>query len=216
METFVLSAQRRHVSGHKVRHLREEGWVPAVVYGAGQPADMIQVEAKAVEALLDRGGLTHLIELQGLNGGRDRVLIREIQRHPVRRTLLHLDFVRVAAGAKVRVEVPVVLVGTAPVTAGGAVVLQNIDAVEVECLPENLPEHVEVDISRLTDVHARITLADLRLPPGVVLHAERMDAPVVTVTVPRAVLHAEEEEETTGKAAEPEVIKKGKEEKAEE
>ncbi len=213
METYVLSAQKREVSGHGVRHLRAEGLVPAVVYGAGQPAAMIQVNAKEAEALLSRGGATHLVELEGLNGGRDRVLIREIQRHPLRRTLLHMDFVRVAAGAKIRVDVPLALVGVAPVTAEGAIVLQNADTVEIECLPENLPDHIEVDISGLTDTHARITFRDLKLPPGVQLLVEHQDAAVVSVSVPRAVLHAEEEEE--GAAAEPEVIKKGKEEEEE-
>lgn len=210
METYVLSVQKREVSGHGVRHLRTEGLVPAVVYGAGEPATMIQVNARDAEALLSRGGATHLIELEGLNGGRDRVLIREIQRHPLRRALLHMDFVRVAAGAKIRMEVPLVLVGAAPVTAEGAIVLQNVDMVEVECLPENLPDHIEVDVSGLADTHARITFRDLKLPAGVQLLAEHMDEAVVSVSVPRAVLHAEEEEE--GAAAEPEVIKKGKEE----
>jgi large subunit ribosomal protein L25 len=211
MDTFALTVENREASGHKVRHLREEGMVPAVVYGAGLPTRMIQIEKRAVDTLLERGGATHLIDLEGPDMPKSRVLIREVQRHPVRRAVLHVDFVRVAAGAKVRMNVPVVMVGVAPATAGGAIVLQNMDTVEVECFPDDLPEHVEIDLSGLQDIHSRITLADLQLPKGVTLLGEHMDEAVVTVTVPRAVSHAEEGEEEAAEG-EPEVIKKGKEE----
>lgn len=210
METLALTVEKRNIAGHKVRHLRTEGIVPAVIYGAGQPAQMIQIDSKAVEALLTHGGATHLIDIEGAGVAKGRVLIREVQRHPLRRNVTHVDFVRIAAGAKVRMEVPLVLVGTAPVTADGAIVLQNADMVEIECLPDDLPEHIEVNISTLTDVHARIAYSDLKLPAGVQLVGERPDEALITVSVPRAVLHAEEEEAAA--AAEPEVIKKGKEE----
>lgn len=211
MDTFALTVQKREASGHKVRHLRTDGLVPAVVYGAGEPAEMIQIEKRAVDTLLEHGGASHLIDLEGPDMPKSRVLIREVQRHPLRRSVIHMDFVRVAAGAKVRMNVPVVLIGVAPATAGGAIVLQNVDAVEIECLPDDLPQHIEVDLSALEDIHSRIIMADLRLPKGVVLLGERMDEAVVTVTVPRAVAHAEEGEEEAG-AEEPEVIKKGREE----
>lgn len=211
METFALTVEKRDIAGHKVRHLRTQGIVPAVVYGAGEPAQMIQIDGKSLETLLARGGATHVIDLDGAGIPKGRVLIREVQRHPLRRFVTHMDFVRIAAGAKIRMEVPLLLVGTAPVVADGAIVLQNADTVEVECLPDDLPEHIAVDISGLTDVHGRIALSDLKLPAGVLLVGEHLDEAVITVSVPRSVLHAEDEEGTAA-SAEPEVIKKGKEE----
>lgn len=207
-----MTVEKRDVVGHKVRHLRTQGIVPAVIYGAGQPAQPIQMDGKAFETLLAHGGATHLIDLEGAGIPKGRVLIREVQRHPLRRLVTHVDFVRVAAGAKIRMEVPLVLVGSAPVIADGAIVLQNADTVEVECLPDDLPEHITVDISGLTDVHARITLSDLNLPSGVHLLGEHLDEAIITVSVPRAVLHAEDEEGAA--SSEPEVIKKGKEEES--
>lgn len=212
MEKFTLAVQPRQETGHKVRHLRAEGWVPAVIYGGGQPSQSLQVDKVAVDRLLYRGGATHLIELEGPSMKGTRVLIREIQRHPVRRSVLHLDLVRVAKGSRIRLEVPLVLVGTAPVTSGGAILLLNSNTVEVECLPDDLPESVEVDVSGLETVHDRITLADLNLPKGVNLVSDHGDEAVVSITIPRAVAHeAEEEVEEVPEGAEPELIERYRE-----
>lgn len=209
MEKYTLTVQPRQETGHKVRHLRAEGWVPAVIYGGGQPSQPVQVDMAAMDRLLHRGGATHLIELEGPSLKGTRVLIREIQRHPVRRSLIHLDFVRVSKGSRIRLEVPLVLVGTAPVTSGGAIVLLNSNTVEVECLPDDLPESIEVDVSVLESVHDRITFADLILPKEVQLAGDHGDEPVVSVTIPRAVAHeVGEEAEEVAEGAEPELIER--------
>ena len=209
MEKFNLTVEDRTELGHKVRHLRREGITPGVLYGEGKPARPIQIDARSLERLLSRGGASHIVDLQGEGMPRTRVLIREVQRDPVRRTIQHIDFVRVAAGTRIRMAVPLILVGEAPVADTGAIVLQNADTVEIECLPDDLPASIEVDISGLATIHDGVTTSDLVLPKGVKLLHEQEDESLVTVTVPRAVIHAEEEEEEEellAVEAEPELI----------
>jgi large subunit ribosomal protein L25 len=195
MEKFMLTIEDRTELGHKVRHLRREGIIPGVVYGEGKPARPIQTEARSLERLLARGGASHIVDLEGAGMPKTRVLIREVQRDPVRRTVQHIDFVRVAAGTRIRMAVPLVLVGEAPVIETGAIVLQNADTIEIECLPDDLPAQIEVDISGLATIHDRVATRDVVLPKGVKLLHEQEDESLVTVTVPRAVIQAEEEEE---------------------
>lgn len=218
MEDFTLTVQDREALGHKVRHLRKEGFVPGVVYGEGKPATPIQIDARSVDRLIARGGAAHIVDLVGEQMPKTRVLIREVQRHPVRRTIQHVDFVRVAAGTKIRMAVPLILVGEAPVLGQGAIVLQNADSVEIECLPDSLPAQIEVDVSGLATVHDRITVADLVLPAGVKLYGDQGDETIVGITVPRAVLHEEEEEaeEAVEPGVEPELIARRDEDEEEE
>lgn len=195
MEDFRLFVQERTAHGHQVKHLRAEGLIPAVLYGAEEPVQVIQVGERDLSRLLARGGATHLVHLEGDGIPETRVLIREIQRHPVRRNLLHVDFVRIARGARVRMAVPLVVVGEAPATEEGAVLLQNADSIEIECLPDDLPSNIEVDVSGLVSIHDRVLPADLVLPEGVVLASAASEEPLISLTVPRAVLYEEEEEE---------------------
>lgn len=204
MSEYTLNVYDREVTGHKTRHLRTEGKVPAVVYGGKQPSQSIQVDERELGRLLSHGGAQHLIDLVGEGFPQTRALIREVQRHPVRRNLLHVDFVRVARDQKIRVSVPLHLVGHAPAVDLGAVVLQNLDVLDVECFPDDMPTAIELDVSALADVHARLTVHDLVLPQGVKLVGEHGDEAIVSVTLPRAAAH-EEEAEGEG-AAQPEII----------
>jgi large subunit ribosomal protein L25 len=134
------------------------------------------------------------------------VLIREVQRHPVRRSLLHVDFVRVAAGQKITMAVPLHLVGHAPAIELGAVLLQNADSVEITCLPDDLPQSIEIDVSGLAEVTDRIYARDLKLPAGVTLAADLGDEPLVAMNLSRAAAHAGEEEEEGESPATVEII----------
>lgn len=214
MAAIELRAQPRSLIGRKVRQLRRQGLVPAVVYGRNSPTLAIQVEENALERVLRRAGFTHLINLQIENGGSpasEMVLVREVQRHPIRRNLLHVDFYRVVMTEKLRVEVPIRLVGEAPVVAAGATLIQNLDAIEVECLPADIPEVIQVDVSGLTDASQSISVADLVIPPKVTVLSDPK-ALVVSVTYAAG----EEAEEAEEEMAEPEVVAKGKAAKAEE
>ncbi len=206
MEDFTLQVAMRSGTGHKVRHLRSEGWVPAVVYGGSDPSQNIQLNARELDRVLIKGGASNLLNLEGDKFPRTRVLIRELQRHPVRRNVLHVDFVRVASGQKITMAVPLHVVGHAPAIELGAVLLQNMDSVEITCLPDDLPQAIEIDVSGLAEVTDRIYARDLTLPTGVVLAHDYGDEPLVAMNLSRAAAHAGEEEEAEAGSAEVEII----------
>jgi large subunit ribosomal protein L25 len=210
MSEYTLNVSARSVTGHKTHQLRSEGKVPAVLYGGALPTQNVQIDEREMDRLLAHGGALHLVNLVGDDMLQTRALIRDVQRHPVRRNLLHVDFVRVASDQKLRVSVPLHLIGHAPATDLGAIVLQNVDTLEVECLPDDMPASIDFDVSALADVHARVTVHDLVLPAGIKLVGDHGDEALVSVTLPRAAAHEEEE----AAAAQPEIITERK--KAEE
>lgn len=195
MDDNTLQVESRSDIGHKARHLRAGGVVPAVVYGGNGPSQNIQLNERELDRLLGRGGAASLLNLVGEDFPRTRVLIREVQRHPVRRNLLHVDFVRVSSGQKITMSVPLHVVGHAPAIELGAVLLQNVDSLEITCLPDDLPQAIEVDVSGLVEVNDRIYARDLVLPAGVTLGHDFGDEPVVAMNLSRAAAHAEDEEE---------------------
>lgn len=217
MEKQILNVQSRSVIGRHVSQLRSAGLLPAVLYGGGDAASVaLQLDRKELDLLIERGGALKLINLVGEDVPETRVLMREIQRHPVRRTLLHVDFVRVAEGHKLQTEVPLVTVGEAPVEEQGAIVLQNVSTIEIECLPEDIPSQIEVDLSVLQHAHDNILASDLKLPAGVVLLPGAGNEVLFSVTIPRAVAEGEAEEEEPegglGGSVEPEVIRRARDE----
>lgn len=219
MTELVLNAQPRTVTGRRrVRRLRKTGFIPAVLYGPEIEPRNLQVRAQDVERVLRRGGTTQLVELH-VDGESEphRVLIREVQRHPIRHDLLHVDFFQVSLKEKIEVEVPIVLVGHSPaVEAGLGTVNQVLDTVAVRCYPTDIPAHIEVDLSQLTAEHDVIRAEELPLPERVEL-AEEPDAAVVVLEY---ITEEGEEEEAEAavaeEGAEPEVIARGKEEEEEE
>lgn len=208
MEDFTLQVEKRTGAGPKVRHLRATGWVPAVLYGGAEPTEQLQLVERDLDRMLAKGAASHLLNLVGDDFPKTRVLIRELQRHPVRRSLLHVDFVRVAAGQKITMAVPLHLVGHAPAVDLGAVLLQNVDSVEITCLPDDLPQSIEIDVSGLVEVTDRIYARDLKLPAGVALADDYGDEPLIAMNLSRAAAHAgeEEEEEAAETPAEVEII----------
>jgi large subunit ribosomal protein L25 len=208
--SFVLPVQPRTAVRSGVKRVRRAGWVPGVMYGQGQEAVPIQFKELDLVRLLRSGGSAHLIELHGLGPNPVHVLLREVQRHPTRHTILHADFYRVRMDKPVRAEVPVHFTGESEAIRGGAVLIHHLDRIEVECLPADIPEAFVVDLSKLVQVDDVIRVADLAVPPRVTVQHEA-DEIVVSLSVPRAVAVEEEGGEPT--AAEPEVIRKGKAEK---
>lgn len=200
MDDSTLQIEMRSGTGHKARHLRTQGVVPAVVYGGNGPSQNVQLGARELDRVLDRGGAASLLNLEGDGFPRTRVLIREVQRHPVRRNVLHVDFVRVASGQKITMSVPLHVVGHAPAIELGAVLLQNADSLEITCLPDDLPHVIEVDVSGLVEVNDRIYARDLSLPAGVALAHDYSDEPLVAMNLSRAAAHADEEEEEGAEA----------------
>ena len=201
MENFSLQVEKRNASGPKARHLRSQGLVPAVIYGGAEPAEHLQTDERELGRVLDKGGAASLLNLMGADFPKTRVLIRELQRHPVRRNVLHVDFVRVASGQKITMAVPLHIVGYAPAIELGAVLLQNVDSLEITCLPDDLPQFIEIDVSGLTEVTDRIYARDLKLPAGVALPHDQGDEPLLAMNLSRAAAHADDVEEGAVEAA---------------
>ena len=209
-QTVSLSATLREKTGKgPARQARFQKQVPAVIYGHGRASQPLMVDALALEkALTGIEPESTLIELT-VDGKKARTLIREIQRHPIRPDIIHVDFYEIKADEKVTLKVPVHLVGTPDgVRNAGGVLDQVTREVEIEVLPENIPDRVELDVSALKigdSLHAR----DLTIPNALILTGA--DLTIATVVPPRAEEVAAPTPEAAAEVAEPELIRKVRE-----
>lgn len=213
-ESLTLNAERRSTTGKgAAREMRRNGNVPAVVYGHGQEAEPLTIAQAECERVLAGVGGTTVIELK-VGSKKLRALIREVQRHPTRRDVLHIDFLEIHAGEMLTVSTPIRLVGSPEgVRSQGGVLDQILRELEIKVLPKNLPEFVEVDVTELTVGHS-VHVRDIEVPDAEVL--DDPDSTVCTVVPPRVeVAEVEEAEELEEEMAEPELIRKAKEEEAE-
>ncbi len=205
MATATLSATVRTDTGKGVaRKLRQNGEIPGVIYGHAREPQSLTVNAREFERLISRvaAGST-VIELD-IDGTPARSLIREIQRHPFKKLIMHVDFQEIVAGEAITLKCPIVYVGTPHgVRAEGGVLDQIMHEITIQALPANIPDHINVDVS---DVHVgkSLHISDLTLPDGVTA----MDDPGATVCVVQPPRTASTE--TSDAAAEPEVIRKVK------
>jgi large subunit ribosomal protein L25 len=201
MADLQLAAQPRSVTGRKVRQLRNEGLIPAVIYGKTTAPQALQVVERSVERVLSGGGNTRLIELAVEGSKKHNALIRSVERHPVTHRLTHIDFYAVNMAEKQQVNIPLQSSGHPEALVGGLMLLQVVDQVLVEALPADLPAEIVVDITSLT-LEQPITVADLPKIPGVEYITEP-DTPLFTLSVTRAEVESEAPAETD---AEPEVV----------
>ena len=214
MEKIVLNATRRDVVGKYVKTIRSEGKLPAVLYGYGVESTPIVMDLRETTKALRRVGLSTLVTLD-LDGKKYDVLVRERQRDVILRTLIHVDFQTVSLTDTIRTKVSIVLGKEAApaVTDFGAILIFGVEILEVEALPQDLPDRVVVDVSGLNMIGDSIRVNDLDLPKGVEVLGD-LNAMVVVASAPA--LEEEEEEEEEVEAApglsEPDVIEKGKQE----
>jgi large subunit ribosomal protein L25 len=172
-----IAAQTRSGAGRtSVKKIRATGQVPAVIYGSTQPSTNIQISARAMqEALAHATGEHFLVELEiadGASVSHKLALVQEVQHHPVRSTILHVDFHAVAADEKLHAEIPVETTGeSVGVKNFGGRLEIMLHSVEVECLPKDLPEVIRLDVTSLK-VGDSIHLRDLPLPAGVSLRGD--------------------------------------------
>lgn len=186
MATASLSATARSTAGKgAARALRREGSVPAVIYGHARQVQSLAVPTRDLEKLLDviSAGST-VVELT-VDGKTSRTLIREIQRHPFKKQILHVDFQELVAGEKVVVSVPLRFIGTADgVKNSGGILEEVIHQIHVRVDPSNIPDHVDVDVTPLTIGHS-LHVSDLILPAGVEVE-EDPEQTVAVVSAPKA------------------------------
>lgn len=171
MKKYTITAKPREIIGRKVKQLRRQGQIPATVYGKNVKSDSISVSGDAFEKVHKQAGKTGLIELT-LGSDVRPVLINTVQRHPVTRDILHIEFRQVDLKEKVKANVPIELVGEAKaVTDKIGVLLTILDWVEVEALPSDLPENIKLDVSELAEVNDELKVKDLKVPTGVAIVA---------------------------------------------
>ena len=205
MDKIVLKAVRREVIGKQVKALRREGKLPAVVYGYGLDATPIVLDARDASRILAGVGPSTLVYVN-IDGKEHAALVRERQFEVLLRELLHVDFQAVSLKESVRASVNVILGDEeAPVVKDhGALLILGQETVEIECLPQDLPERIMVDVSVLKEVGDSITVGDLTVPEGVTI-LDDPEGMVVVATYPEAA-PAEGEEEEDEFGAEPERI----------
>lgn len=197
--SFELEAQLRHDKGKGAsRRLRRAEQVPAILYGANKEATPLVLDHnKVLIALQNESFYTHILTLT-VNNQAEKVILKDLQRHPYKPRILHMDFLRIRADEKLKMHIPLHFVGaeTSPGVKEGGIVSHVISDIEVFCLPADLPEFIEVDISTM-GLDQLLHLSELKLPKGVeaVALSHGRDLTIASIHLPRA------EEETPAAVA---------------
>jgi large subunit ribosomal protein L25 len=210
MDKIVLRAEPRTLTGKQVNQLRRQGKLPAVLYGHQFEPTPVVFDLKPTQLALSGLSPSELVTIV-LNGSEHAALVREKQRDYIRGTLLHVDFQVVSLTETIRASVDIELTGSSPaVQYLNGVVINGLTKIEVECFPQDLPQHIVVDISKLAHISDAIFVRDLKVADKVKVlsHADEMIVIVTGVSV-------EEEAVEGGGENEPEVIEKGKKEEEE-
>ena len=189
MGDVKLVVERRETAGKgAARKLRQRGLAPGVVYGGGRAATSIAFDAAELQHLLtsNRGGLNTLIDLEGDSEATGKTVIaKEIQREAVRGGIIHGDFYEVDLAEKIQVSVPVRLIGSAAGAVLGGMLDQQLRELELLCLPNAIPDDIEVDVTEL-ELGDSLHVSDLKVPFGAELHTDE-SLTVATVLVPRGI-----------------------------
>jgi len=219
-EKHQLKAEIRKVLGKKVKKLRNEGLLPATVYGNEFKSLTIQINSKELNKLFDEVGEAGLVEL--LIDGKDKipVLLRNPQYNPISDELIHIDCYKVNLKEKIRTMINLEFIGESESVKEGNLLITVTDEIEVEALPTDLPEHIEVDLSVLKDLDSIVTVADLNVDKSKIEILTSEDQIVVKTEEPKEEVIEEEEVspedvEVTGQKGESEDEEAGGEEKKE-
>jgi large subunit ribosomal protein L25 len=218
MEEIKLEAKARTVIGKKVKVLRREGVLPAILYGTGIEPVPIELNTHETTKILSHVSGSTLINLK-IDKENHTVILRDVQVDVIRRDIVHIDFLKVAMDTAIRTEVPVSLVGEAPaVKELGGVLVTGLSEVEIEALPGDLPDRITVDIESLAEINSSISVGDIFFGTGVTILTEPDEVLVriVPQAVEEEVVEEVEEEAIVDVSDEPEVIEKGVKDEEEE
>ena len=215
MEKVLIKAEKRTITGKKVKTIRLAGKVPAVIYGGKLKSLPISLDKRDATNTLNKvsGSTIFTIDIEGEE---HTALVREIQQDYIKGDLLHVDFLAVSLKDKLRTNVSISLIGVAPVLEEySALIVSGLDQIEVECFPQDLPEVIEVDVSILEELGAAIYLKDIPTIENVEFLSDPEDLIAVASAIKEEVEEVIEEEELleeVEEGAEPEVIEHGKKE----
>jgi len=214
----IAATSRNEIGKGAARTTRREGRVPGILYGHGEESKALSVDARELQRLVHSVSIENTIVDLAIDGGKTsvKVLIREIQRHPTRDQYVHVDFFHVAMDEKISVEVPIVIIGTpVGVKDKGGILDHQLRELTVFCLPGEIPEKIEVNVSAL-DIGDSIHVQDLAVPEGIEVETDA-ERSVAAVLAPAAVVSEEAEAAEAPEEAltEPELIGKKKAEEGE-
>ena len=204
-DDFDLIAELREDQGKGAsRRLRREKKVPAIIYGAGRPPRSLAFDHNKVLLELENESFYSSILNIKVGSKSQAAILKDLQRHPARNQIMHMDFQRIVEDEVIRMNVPLHFIGedVAPgVKDGGGSVSHLMTDVEIVCLPKNLPEYIDIDVSEL-ELDAMLSMSDLKLPEGVEIPAlaqgPEANRPVVSIHVIKEVVIEEEEEVVEG------------------
>jgi large subunit ribosomal protein L25 len=212
MASAKLSAKPRDGKGKGDNHkLRAAGQVPAVVYGHNEPTRSVALDGHELELLFKRVHVENTIIELAIDGekGPVKTLVREVQKHPARGNVLHVDFYQIHAGEMINIQVPLHFVGTPVGVKNGGMLQHTMDELDIRVSADAIPERIDVDVAAL-EIGESIHVSDLKIPSGVeVLDSD--DRSVCSVTPPQAGIEAAAPVEAAGTPVEPEVIRRKKE-----
>ncbi len=222
MEKVIIQAEKRAVTGKKVKVLRREGKLPAVIYGHGIDPISIALDSRDASRTMAKTSSSTLVTIE-LDGKQYPTLVREKQLDFIRNSLIHVDFLSVSMTEKITASVGVQVIGESPVVKEfGAILVTGLTEIEVECLAADLPENFTVDVSTLTEISSGIYVRDVATLENVEILSD-LDDMIVVATAPA--VEEEEEEEVVDELLEgeegleseegegPEIIEKGKKDK---
>ena len=210
MASVPFSALPRSATGKGVaRKLRAAGQIPAVIYGHAREAEALALNAHELKLLLEKHPYQSTVIALTVGSSTANTLIREIQRHPFKKQILHVDFQELVAGEKVTVSVPLQFSGTPDgVRHGGGILEAVLHELEVSCDPSVIPHHIVVDVNALTIGHS-IHAGEIPMPEGVALETDA-NATLCICAAPKVEAEPEPAADAATAPAEPELIKKGK------
>ncbi|MBI3887622.1 50S ribosomal protein L25 [Candidatus Microgenomates bacterium] len=208
MKAIPLTAEIREIVGKKVKKLRKEGLVPATVFGKSVKSVSLSIPTKDFAKVYHQAGETGLVELK-FGSTQLHTLISEVQFNPLTRMAIHVQFHAVNLKEKIKANVPLELVGESPAVASTVgILLQTLNEVEVEALPTDLPEKIEIDVTSLAEIDQQIVVSELKAPSGVEILTGKDE--LVVKVVPAVSEEAKKEaEEAAAKAAEEEAAEGG-------
>jgi large subunit ribosomal protein L25 len=216
MDEVIIKANHRQVVGKKVKVLRRDGILPAVVYGQKIESIPISLDMREASRILERISPSALVVVD-VDGEQHYTLVRDKQRNPIRGSILHVDFQAVSLDETVRADLNIKIVGEAPaVETYLGIVVPSLEQLSIECLPKDLPDNIEVDISGLNEIGDSLLVRDLIAPNGVEILSDPEDVVVVVIAQAAEEEVEEEEVEIVEEGMEPEVIERGKREEGEE
>ena len=212
----LKATMRQYIGKAASRRLRHAEQVPAIVYGGGKKPQIIRIEARIIKkALEEESFYSQIITLTIDNNKSEQVILKDLQRHPVKDYALHMDFLRISSSQELTTSIPLHFINEEQcigVKLGGKI-FHNINEIEIRCLPKNLPEYIEVDVSKL-DIGSTIHLTDIKIPKGVQLTRLLQDGShnlsIVTVSTPKQEIEEESTEDKSEKTENSDINKASK------